>query len=160
MKSIYLISGEFRDLIKAIENNDGEVSPELEQLLTITKEELQKKAVDYGYYIKEADATSEIIDKEIDRLKKLKERNEKFSNGLKERITKAMLEFGVEKVESDTLTLSFRKSTSVVIDDENALPEDCFETKRVVIKAKVKELLKIGALLGAHEESKKNLQIK
>ena len=74
-----------------------------------------------------------------------------------------MQQFGVEKIETPTLKLSFRKSESVEIIDEKDVPGNFFETKTVstVSKTKIKEAIKEGQTIpGAQLITKQNLQIK
>ena len=62
-KSLYNIEKEYLDIANQLE--DGELSEELEQALTINQAELQGKAVAYAYVIKESDDTVSAIDAEL-----------------------------------------------------------------------------------------------
>jgi hypothetical protein len=161
--SLYNIASELRMLLSSIADNDGEITPEQETALAITQQELESKGVNYALVIRECDASVTAIDAEIERLTKLKSKPQNLAKKLKENIGNAMKEFGVDKIESDLIKLSFRKSEETIIEDEKLLPESVFETKTVttVSKTKVKELIKSGAIItGAYILEKKSLQIK
>lgn len=159
--SLYKISTGLRGLLDDIASNDGEITLEQEQGLAIAQQDLESKGVNYALVIRECEASVTAIDTEIERLSKLKSKPSNLAKKLKEKIESAMLEFGVEKVESDLIKLSFRKSKQTIIDDEDILPESCFVVKREVSKTKVKELIESGEIkIGAHILEKKSLQIK
>lgn len=143
--------------------SEGEVTPELEQALIINEAQLQEKATNYGYVIKNFEYEVDAIDNEIKRLKELKERREKAIDRMKQSVTNAMQLYGIEKVESSFLKLSFRKSESVeVINDAQLLPE--FTTTKVTTtpnKTAIKEAIKRGEVVeGAVLVTNQNLQIR
>lgn len=159
--SLYEISSGLRTLFDEIASNEGEITLEQEQSLAIAQQDLESKGVNYALVIKECDASVTAIDAEIERLTKLKSKPQNLSKKLKEKIGDAMKEFGVEKIESDIIKLSFRKSKETVIEDESVLPDSCFETKRTVSKTKVKEGIESGEIkIGAFIRENKSLQIK
>ena len=51
LPSLYQISGDLLALLARIEENDGEITPDIEQALAITEEQFTVKAVDYGQAI-------------------------------------------------------------------------------------------------------------
>jgi hypothetical protein len=143
--------------------SEGEVTPELEQALIINEAQLQEKATNYGYVIKNFEYEVDAIDNEIKRLKELKERREKAIDRMKQSVTNAMQLYGIEKVESSFLKLSFRKSESVeVINDAQLLSE--FTTTKVTTtpnKTAIKEAIKRGEVVeGAVLVTNQNLQIR
>lgn len=161
MITLYNISNNIRAILNAIAENDGEVTPELDSQLAISQADLQQKGINYALAIREMKAREEAIDTEIKRLQGLKKAAGALADNLKSRIQIAMTEFEVEKIESDLVKLSFRKSKETVIDDEDQLPASCFITERKVVKAEVKRLIESGTpIAGARIVEKRNLQIK
>ncbi len=161
--SLYSIESELRQLFNQIGENDGEITPEQETQLAITQAQLEGKGVSYALVIRECDTTVSAIDSEIERLTKLKSKSQNLSKKLKENISNAMKEFGVEKIESAIIKLSFRSSKETVIEDETKLPDSCFtvKTTRTVSKTEVKKLIEEGQVLeGAYIRENKSLQIK
>lgn len=165
--SIYKISDNLRNIYRELEDGSGidietgEIKPEIINQLSISREELQLKAIDYGYVIKSFDDKIEAINNEIDRLNNLKKQAQNVKERMKDIVAKAMIEFGIVEIKGDTLKLSFRKSESLEIIDESLI-EDKF--KRVKVepdKIAIKQALKSGQdVQGVKLVEKQNLQIK
>ena len=161
--NIYQIQNEFQLIIAEVINNEGEITPELETALTINKEQLQSKAVDYSYVIKQLDSDCEQIDAELKRLQQLKKVRTNLSERLKNTISDAMNLYEVEKIETPLIKLSFRNSESVEITNESQL-DPCFIVTKTVSspdKKAIKDAIKSGAFVqGATISYNKNLQIR
>jgi hypothetical protein len=162
-QSIYKIQNEFQLIIAEVINNDGEITHELETALTINKEQLQSKAVDYCYVIKQLDYDCEQIDNEIARLNKLKKVRANLTDRLKNTVSSAMQLYEVEKIETPLIKLSFRNSESVEITNESQL-DACFIVTKTVSspdKKAIKDAIKSGVFVeGATISYNKNLQIR
>jgi len=143
--------------------SEGEVTPELEQELAINESQLKEKAVNYGYVIKQLGHEVYAVNEEIKRLTDIKKRNEKAIERMETAISNAMQLYGIEKVDSSFLKLSFRKSESVEIVNEAQLTEQFTTTKTTVTpnKVAIKEAIKNGEVVeGAVLVTNFNLQIK
>jgi hypothetical protein len=162
-KTLYNIRIDHLELLQAIEDNEGELTPELEQALQLTEAEFQSKAISYGYLIKTFDDSSTIIEKEMERLGAILDRVDKRKDLFKNILSGAMQQFGVEKIETPLLKLSFRKSEAVEIVDEKSIPGQ-YKTERITIaisKTEIKDAIKKGFdVPGAQLITKKNLQIR
>lgn len=164
MKSLFEITQEVMELASLLE--EGEITPELEERLAISKEELEEKAINYGKVIKSIDADVKTIDDELARLSALKESKVKTIDRLKESLANAMKLFHVDKIETPLIKISFRKSESIEIDFNSFLYSDNGDYIKVkftetIDKAKIKNDLKNGIKIpGAHIVEKQNLQIK
>lgn len=182
-KSMYHIRAEHLGLLKEIEEAEGELTPEIEQGLALTEEEFEDKAVSYGFVVKSFEDVEEVLDKEIKRLTELKKKAAKRAETFKARLDEAMKQFGIEKIQTETLTLSYRKSKPVELADDfeekflanvsieikpkEGAPKEIsnlieyFDFKTAVSKTRIGDALKIGATIpGAKVVEKKNLQIK
>jgi len=161
--NIYQIQHEYLLLVNQIIENGGEVTPQQELNLQITKNQLQDKGTNYAFVIKKLDAECDIIDAEIKRLSQLKKVRQNLSERLKANITHAMHTFEVDKIESPLIKLSFRKSQSVEVDDVNSLPTE-YKTIKVTEQAdkmKIKQALQNGEQIqGCIIITNTNLQIK
>ncbi len=161
--NIYQIQNEFQLIIAEVINNEGEITPEIETALTINKEQLQSKAVDYSYVIKQLDSDCEQIDAELKRLQQLKKVRTNLSDRLKNTISNAMNLYEVEKIETPLIKLLFRNSESVEITNESQL-DACFIVTKTVTspdKKAIKDAIKNGEIVtGATISYNKNLQIK
>ena len=169
MASIYNISNDLKKIYEDLDNGNGidletgEIKPEIMQQLSISRNELETKAVDYGYVIKAFDDEIDIIDREIERLEDRKAYVKKNKERMKTIVSSAMEEFGINKIKSETLQLSFRKSESVDIFDESLI-DDKFKKVKTEIsldKTAIKNAIKNGEdVQGAKIVEKNNLQIK
>lgn len=169
MASIYNISSDLKKIYEDLDNGNGidletgEIKPEIIQQLSISRNELEVKAVDYGYVIKAFDDEIGIIEKEIERLEERKAYVKKNKEKMKQIVGGAMEEFGITKIKGDTLQLSFRKSEIVEVFDENLLDEKFKKEKTEISidKTAIKNAIKNGEnVQGAKIVEKNNLQIK
>jgi len=163
-KSLYNIEKEYLEIANQLE--DGELSEELEQALTINQAELQGKAVAYAYVIKEADDTVSAIDAEIKRLQALKKTEKNKAERLKETISNAMDLYGIREIKTETLKLNFRRSEGVVYTDDLSytLPDELVtivpEQRKPNLTA-IKKAIKEGVDVDGFEiEERYSLQIK
>lgn len=162
-KSIYNIESQYLELAEAILDAGGEVTEEQEKALAINKEELQVKAVKYGYIIKDIEHDIDGIDAEIKRLSELKSVRSNLITRLKDTVHKAMIMYGIDEIQLQNLKINFRKSTYVSIYDETKIPDEYKTVKEVVSISKkdIGEALKKGfEVEGATLDHNLNLQIK
>ena len=169
MASIYNISNDLKKIYEQLDDGSGidletgEIKPEIMNQLTITQNELQTKAIDYGFVIKAFDDEIDVIDKEIERLEERKAYVKRNKDRMKSIVSSAMEEFGITKIKSETLQLSFRKSESVEIVDERLVDEKFKKVKTEVSldKTAIKNAIKNGEdVQGVKLVEKNNLQIK
>jgi len=157
--NLYNIKSEY--LAIAQELTDGELTPELEQALIITQENLQEKAINYGYVIKNFESEVDIIEEEIKRLNALKKARVNAVDKLKNNISDAMQLFGILEVKAPTFKMNFRKSESVEIfdglDSEFITEKVSYQPDKIAIKNAIKEGRQIN---GAALVTNFNLQIK
>jgi hypothetical protein len=160
-KSLYNITAEALELVSALE--EGELTPELETALIINQNELQEKAINYGYAIKSMEDDVNVIDEEINRLETLKTAKNNAVDRMKYAIKTAMNLYNIQKVTSPTLNLSFRKSETVEVDFIDFLPDNLkiVKTKVTADKIAIKKAIKDGQhITGAFIKENFNLQIK
>lgn len=157
--NLYNIKSEY--LAIAHELTEGEFTPELEQALIITQENLQEKAINYGYVIKNFESEVDIIDEEIKRLNALKKARINAVDKLKNNISNAMQLFGILEVKAPTFKMNFRKSESVEIyeglSQEYITEKISYQPDKIAIKNAIKEGKTVN---GAGIIINYNLQIK
>jgi hypothetical protein len=161
--NIYQIEREYLELANQLIESGGEVSPELELQLTINQEQLEQKARGYGFVVKQMESDVSIIDAEIERLKGLKKSREKTIERLETTVSNAMQLYQIQKLETPTLKISFRKSESVEIDNEADIPAQFLKEKitYTIDKTAIKEAIKKGeVVIGARLQVNQNIQIK
>jgi hypothetical protein len=163
--TLYNILEEHKALLQQIEELDGEVTPDLDEQMNLTKDQFEDKAVSYGYMVKHFEDKSTVIASEIKRLQALQEKSDNRAAWFKFKIAEAMKLFGIDEVNKNNLRLFFRKSKSVVIEDESKIPAEYLtiipEQRRpdkVAIKAAIDKMdIEVP---GASVTENKNLQIK
>jgi len=162
-QSIYQIQSEYQLLINQVIDADGELTSEVMEALQINEQQLQSKAIDYSYVIKQLDSDCEQIDAELKRLQQIKKVRANLAERLKDTISNAMNLYEVEKIETPLIKLSFRNSESVEITNEQQLDAKFIVTKTVTTpdKKAIKDAIKNGEVVeGATISYNKNLQIK
>jgi alanine dehydrogenase len=161
--NIYQIEKEYLELANQLIESGGECSPELELQLTINQDQLEQKARGYGFVVKQMESDVSIIDAEIERLKGLKNSRLKTIERLETTVSNAMQLHQINKLETPTLKISFRKSESVEIDDESAISFAYLKEKitYTIDKKAIKEAIKKGeVVIGARLQINQNIQIK
>lgn len=162
-KSIYNLQSEYIELMNQIEDNEGELTPELSAQLDITKEQLEDKATSYCYLSKQLDIDTSQIDAEISRLQALKSSKVKLQAQLEDRVSQAMIRFGIDNIERNNLKLSFRASKQLIIAEGTKIPKQfqIVKMNTVVDKAKLKAHIESGKKVkGVSILEKKNLQVR
>ena len=162
--NIYEISRNYLQLIDELQEQGGELTPELENALKINKQDFENKAEAYCQVIINLNAEIDGLNNECVRLAEKRDRAKKAVERLKDKLTNAMLLFDYEKKSVGTFSLSFRKSEQVIIDDAEVIlmgnPE-FIRIKKEVDKTEIKKALKSGSEInGARLIINKNLQIK
>lgn len=148
--TLYNITQYQLEIIAFLEESGGEANEEVMQALEIARDAFEVKAEAYSHIILDADSDILKIDTEIKRLQALKKTKVNMVDRLKEALKNALMLFGKEddkgirRFETPILKLSTRKSQSVEITDEKALPSSCFVVKQEVSKTLIKTLIENG----------------
>ena len=161
--TIYQIEKNYLQIVNQLIENEGEITDELSEALTITQDQLQNKAVNYCMVIKQIDSDIEQIENEVKRLNAMKKVQQNVIDRLKSTLTTAMNIFEVEEIKTPLIKINFRNSESVEITNEAQLNEKFLVTKTVTTpdKKAIKDAIKNGEFVeGATISYNKNLQIK
>lgn len=165
---LYEIANEYLAFLQAVE--EGEIPEEAiaDTLESITAE-IEVKADNIACILKTLTAEVNALKEEEDRLAERRKVKENYHNRLKTYLSEILLKAGLEKVETTRNLISFRKSESVVIEDEAEFIAwaqvnrgDLLKyTAPSANKTKIKNALKGGAtIIGAELRVNKNMQIK
>lgn len=158
--NLYQIHQSYRDLVRRVEETDGELTPELEEALEINQTDYLDKAEAYCVIIKEAQAEARALRDEEVRLAALRHSKEALVEKLKARLLACVLERGSIKLPAFRVYSSTSKSVEVSIPGD-CLPLNC---RRVTIepdKAAIKSFLEKGEEIpGCKLVNKTNLVIK
>ena len=161
--SLYTVSGDLLALLGEIEQNEGELTPELEQKLAITEEQFAVKATDYGLAILNLEAMAKAAKEEKQRLANLEKFYTNVAGRLRSALCGAMDVLDHPKVESPSVRLFLRRTTATEVDDITKLPGEFVTTKieDVPDKTAIKKAIQEGREVpGAHLVENVSLQIK
>lgn len=124
--SLFNISENLRRIFATVEENEGELTPELEQELVINQENFVETIKSYSNYITTLNGEIATVKAEQDRLSKLKKSKENTIERLKNAIATAIIEFGdtsksgAKFVDFGTGKVSIRKTVSIETNEEFA----------------------------------------
>ncbi len=139
MTSLYNIG---EDLLQQIEQIQGmidegaapssnEIQERLQEMVG-TEDTWRGKAINVAHYVRHLEAQEAIIKEEIKRLQDKAKTYSKRSDYLRQILMQQMTMFGVDKIESAVLSLRLQNNPwSVVVDNEEALPEQYKRTKTI-----------------------------
>jgi hypothetical protein len=162
-KSLYGIETEYMELLNFIEEHDGEVTPSINPLLAINRNDLQKKSEGYVAVLNKLSAETDYIDAEVKRLQAAKKVRDNVKERLKNAIADAMTLFDLDEIKTHLNKINFRKSESVIIDVQpEELTKELQKIKiEAISKTEIKKMIKEGKeFKGVRLVENRNLQIK
>lgn len=130
-RNLFQLTSDMSAIEEALWENGGELTPELEEAMTETKESLIAKIDGYGALIRNFDASAATIDAEIKRLTALKKTAERASERLKARVLDSMQFNNISKLDGAYTKFSLRRSERTVTDDESILAPYYFTIEAV-----------------------------
>ena len=164
--SLYRLTNECAALYDAVTdftNEDGEVDESFLTSLRQKTDDWTQKALSVADLVIAFDGFSDALGREIARLTAAKKRVDRFRERTKDGLSEACKAVGMEKVQGEYTTISFRSSTAVDPYDPSAIPEEFMRVK----VSREPNLTEIGKALKAGQEVpgcsliyKKNIQIK
>jgi hypothetical protein len=135
--NIFQLAYELQDIINQLEENGGEITPEIEEQLYINQEGVKHKVEAYTQVVHQLESDIEAIKVESKRLADLKKRKEATIESVKKLILYAIDMFG-ETAKSETKFIDFgtgkvstRKSENLEV-DENAYKELANDIKHII----------------------------
>ena len=163
MAFLYEVAAQYAEVLNnlQIDEETGEVLNAGE--LEIAAEEFDAKVESFALYVKNLRAEAEAIKAEQKTLGERRNALERKTERIEDALAAAMVAAGRAKFETARVALSFRRSESVAITDEGAIPLVFMRetVKYEPDKVYIKQLIKAGeAIPGARLEEKQNLQIK
>lgn len=122
--NLFQISAELRSIYDTIEENEGELTPELDEALTISQENFKQKINDYVMLIRDLDGQIDQCAIETKRIAAVKKSKENLKERLSNKVLDALKEFGdtsksgSKYLDFTTYKVSTRKSTVCEINDD------------------------------------------
>lgn len=159
--SLYNVTEEQKRINYLLEENGGEVTPEIESALAINEANLTIKAENYCATIAKYASMEEAIKAEVKRLQAYAKTCANIQEQLKGRLRDAQVAFGFDKLEVGTWRIGTRKSTKVVIDNETDIPNEYIKVATSIDKLGIAKAIKEGVeVAGAHLEENVNIAIR
>lgn len=133
------------------------------EMLEFLKEELKNKSDSIFKYLRNLTLEKESVERELERLEKLKKAKDNKIKRLKDYMINIMIQLNEKKIETDIGSYGLRRSTKVDIIDEKLIPEDFIKikTERSLDKIGIANYIKqYGEMAGARIVESYSLQIK
>lgn len=136
--NLFQISAELRSIYDTIEENEGELTPELDEALTISQENFKQKINDYVMLIRNLDGQIDQCAIEAKRIAAVKKSKENLKERLSNKVLDALKEFGETSksgskyLDYGTYKVSTRKSTVCEINDD--IVDEISRTYKDVVK--------------------------
>lgn len=159
--NLYEITQEQIELNNLLEENYGEITPEIEQALSLNRDNFISKAENYIKAIKNYKSYIDSVSDEIKKLQDKKKVAENAIDKMSEALKNAMNIFDTKKVKVGIFNLSINKTNSVNIINENIVPEKFKTYKPSISKTDIKEAIKNGETVdGVEIVENENIRIK
>lgn len=162
--SLFHLTQEYLHIANILEENGGELTPELEEALEFNQEAVQVKGVNIAFVIKKYDSEIEPYQKEIERLQKAVKAKENAKERLKSYLKSNMERLGITEIKGEIMTIRLQNSRSAVeIVDKDSIPKKFLNKKIDVVpdKKAIKEALDSGQKVkGVELKESKSLILK
>ena len=159
--SLYELTAEHRLIMEALEENGGEITPEIEEALALNADNFVTKADGYCEIIAKYQGMAQLAGERIRQLQTYKKVAENAEKRLKERLQMAMAQYGLAKIEIGLHKLSLRNSQAVEVIDEAKIPNEYIKVKTEVDKSALRQALLNGAIIeGAELKQNQSLIIR
>jgi hypothetical protein len=159
--NLYQITKDYLEIQQILETE--ELTPELNQALMLSQNQLQTKGGGYAKIIANKQANVDGATAEMKRIKAYIEQEQKQIDRLKNALLQSMVLTGTDKLECDFFRFSVRRSEAVEVDLLEALPANYVteKTTKSADKVAIKEAIKRGEnITGARIIENFSLQIK
>ncbi len=164
--SLYELDKRYLETIESgfsIDEETGEVLFDTDNIDKL-EDDINNKIDNIACYIKDLNGLNDNITNEIKALQERKKANDIKADKLKDYIKQSMMIRNQSKYESAKNKISFRKSTSLLVDDESKIQDESLfniKVEKKLDKKKVTSLLKEGKKIeGCKLQENINLQIK
>lgn len=159
--NLYELTSEQLYINSLLEENGGELTEELVELMEINESNFNDKIENYCKAVRIMESNLIGVKAEIDRLSKMKKTYENSIDRMKETMKNSFVVLGKDKVTLGNFKVSLRNSKAINILDEDKLPESVFVMKKEVSKTAIKDLLEQGEIVeGVALVENKSIQIK
>jgi hypothetical protein len=162
--SLFLIAAEYRAAAEKLADLDLDAQTVADTLDSLSGE-LELKAQNVAMFVRNLEATVYAINEHTKAQQQRAKALEHRAEALRDYLQRCMEATGIEKIEGPGITIGFRKSSAVVINEPGLIPDEYFRTPEpppaAPDKKAIADAIKAGKdVPGAHVEQRRNLQIK
>lgn len=141
MASLYELQGTMFQIEQALDDNGGELTDELAELLTDTELSIKQKADGYRAIMAKFSDKADAAEKEIKRLQDIKKAAKNAEKRMKEYILGVMGIYGIKKIEGDLCSMT--RTTSKALDVNEELLLSAYNEKIAELQAQLPDYLTI-----------------
>jgi hypothetical protein len=141
-KNLFNINDDMFRLHQQIEENGGELTPELEEQLIITEHDRESKCEGYAAVIRQLKSKSELLKREAKRLLDAARTYDKSVERLEDNLLSSIVQLG--SVKTNFVSISTRRNKSVEIAEDADIPSQYCRLKIEPNKTAIKEALESG----------------
>jgi hypothetical protein len=141
-KNLFRINEDIFRLYQQIDDNGGELTPELEEQLTITENDRESKCEGYVSVIRMFKSKSQLIKDEAKRLLDAARTYDKSIERLEDNLLSSIVQLG--NIKTNFVSISTRRNKSVEIADDVEIPLQYQRVKIEANKTAIKEALESG----------------
>ena len=141
-KNLFNINEDMFRLHLQIEENGGELTPELEEQITITEHDRESKCEGYVSVIRQLKSKSQLIKDEAKRLLDAARTYDKSVERLEDNLLSSIVQLG--NIKTNFVSISTRRNKSVEIADDVEIPLQYQRVKIEANKTAIKEALESG----------------
>ena len=141
-KNLFRINEDIFRLYQQIDDNGGELTPELEEQLTITENDRESKCEGYVSVIRMFKSKSQLIKDEAKRLLDAARTYDKSIERLEDNLLSSIVQLG--NIKTNFVSISTRRNKSVEIADDIEIPLQYQRVKIEANKTAIKEALESG----------------
>lgn len=156
MSALYEITGQFKELVKLQETADEDMAVAIRDTMAGIEAEFNDKALAVSHVILNFDADVAALDREIERLQERKRLVTNRQREIREYLRENMEAAGMTKISYPLFTITLAKGREVVVvDDENAIPDELMRVKTEIApdKTAIANKIKAGEVVpGCHLE--------
>lgn len=164
MTALFLLADEYRDAASKLADLDLDAQTVADTLEGMSGE-LEVKAQAVAHMVRSIEANSAAIAQWAKDAHERARTAQARADRLREYLSSTLQSCGIQRVEGPGITLAWRKSSAVVVDEPDLIPQRYMRQPEppppVPDKKAIGELLKSGAAVpGAHIETRTHLQIR
>lgn len=156
MATLYELNGALLQLQRMIEDGAEGLDDTLESIELAVGEKLEG----YAMVIKNIESDIEGLKAEEKRLAERRKTMENSVTRMKQSMADALLTVEGNRLKTDKFTFSFRKSTSVQIEDENLIPAEFVKVTKTISRSELAKRLKDEDVPGASLIENQSLSIR